>query len=174
MNPGLGFHVAANVSARQFLGADFVVTVHSVLDDTGFPATALELEITESAPQATERRLSILRDLEAEGVAVNIDDFGTGRYSLSVVRDLPTKRIKADRSFIVDLPAGESHRAVVKAIIALNRALHMSITVAGIETAGKADVLQRLGCAAGQGYMFARPMPFDQIKAHLGGSGTAA
>jgi len=162
-----GFHVAVNVSARQFLGVDFVATVRKILDDTGFPAAALELEITESTLQATERSLAILRALETEGIAVSIDDFGTGYSSLSVLRDLPIKRIKVDRSFIVDLPASESQRAVVEAIVALSGALGMSITVEGIENAGQADLLQRLGCEEGQGYLFARPLPFEQVKALL-------
>lgn len=163
------FHLAVNVSARQFLGVDFVAVVRSVLDETGFPAAALELEITESTLQATERSLSVLHDLAALGVAVSIDDFGTGYSSLSVLRDLPIQRIKIDRSFIIDLPASESQRAVVEAIVALSRAMSMAITVEGIEHPAQAEVLQLLGCQEGQGYLFGRPMPFDQLAAHLAG-----
>jgi diguanylate cyclase (GGDEF)-like protein/PAS domain S-box-containing protein len=168
LQPAPGFHVAVNVSARQFLGPDFVGTVRRVLDETGFPATALELEITESTLQATERSLTILRALEAEGVAVSIDDFGTGYSSLSVLRDLPIKRIKVDRSFITELPESDGQRAIVEAIVALSKALGMSITVEGIETDGQADLLERLDCEEGQGYLFARPMPLDRIMEHLG------
>jgi len=164
---GEAFHLAVNVSARQFLGADFVAIVRSVLSKTGFPASALELEITESTLQGTERSLSILRALEALGVAVSIDDFGTGYSSLSVLRDLPIKRIKIDRSFIVDLPESENQRAVVEAIVALSKAMSMSITVEGIERTAQAEVLQRLGCQEGQGYLFARPMPFAALLAYL-------
>jgi EAL domain-containing protein (putative c-di-GMP-specific phosphodiesterase class I) len=165
---GTSFHLAVNVSARQFLDANFVAIVESVLDETGFPAAALELEITESTLQATEQSLRILKALEAIGVSISIDDFGTGYSSLSVLRDLPINRIKIDRSFIVDLPASENQRAVVEAIVALSRAMDMSITVEGIEQPEQADLLQQLGCQEGQGYFFARPLPFAALSQLLG------
>ena len=158
--PDENFHLAVNVSARQFLCADFIAVISDVLQETGFPAASLELEITESTLQATERSLVVLKELDAIGVAVSIDDFGTGYSSLSVLRDLPIKRIKIDRSFIVDLPLSESQRAVVEAIVTLSRAMHMSITVEGIERAEQADLLQHLGCQEGQGFFFARPLPY--------------
>lgn len=162
------FHVAVNVSARQFLGVDFVATVRSVLSETGFPPSALELEITESTLQATERSLSILNALNELGVAVSIDDFGTGYSSLSVLRDLPIQRIKIDRSFIVNLPASQNQRAVVEAIVALSKAMSMQITVEGIEHADQATILQELGCHEGQGYLFARPLPIVELCKLLG------
>jgi diguanylate cyclase (GGDEF)-like protein/PAS domain S-box-containing protein len=158
------FHVSVNVSPRQFLGADFVATVRAVLSETGFPASALELEITESTLQATERSLSILHALDELGVPVSIDDFGTGYSSLSVLRDLPIQRIKIDRSFIVDLPASQNQRAVVEAIVALSKAMTMQITVEGIEHAAQATILQELGCQEGQGYLFARPLPLGDLQ----------
>jgi EAL domain-containing protein (putative c-di-GMP-specific phosphodiesterase class I) len=161
------FHLAVNVSVRQFLCADFIAVITDVLQETGFPATSLELEITESTLQATERSLAVLKELDAIGVAVSIDDFGTGYSSLSVLRDLPIKRIKIDRSFIVDLPQSESQRAVVEAIVTLSRAMHMSITVEGIERAEQADLLQRLGCQEGQGFYFAHPLPYSDLLACL-------
>jgi len=157
------FHVAVNVSIRQFLGHDFVGMVKSVLEETGFPAHALELEITESTLQTTERSRTILKALDEIGVAVSIDDFGTGYSSLSALRDLPIKRIKIDRSFIIDLPESESQRAVVEAIVTLSRAMHMAITVEGIERPEQADLLQQLGCQEGQGYLFAHPLPLDEL-----------
>jgi diguanylate cyclase (GGDEF)-like protein/PAS domain S-box-containing protein len=158
------FHVAVNVSPRQFLGVDFVAIVRTVLSETGFPASALELEITESTLQATERSLSILRALEELGVSVSIDDFGTGYSSLSVLRDLPIQRIKIDRSFIVDLPDSQNQRAVVEAIVALSKAMFMQITVEGIEHTAQATILQELGCQEGQGYLFARPLPLADLQ----------
>ena len=161
---GESFHVAVNVSPRQFLGADFVAIVRTVLSETGFPASALELEITESTLQATERSLSILHALKELGVAVSIDDFGTGYSSLSVLRDLPIQRIKIDRSFIVDLPASQNQRAVVEAIVALSKAMFMQITVEGIEHAAQATILRELGCQEGQGFLFARPLPLVDLQ----------
>jgi diguanylate cyclase (GGDEF)-like protein len=166
--PGEIFHLAVNVSARQFHSTDFVAIVKSVLAETGFPASALELEITESTLQATERSLHILKSLEALGVAISIDDFGTGYSSLSVLRDLPIKRIKIDRSFIVDLPVSENQRAVVEAIVALSRAMHMTITVEGIERTEQADLLQQMGCEEGQGFLFAPPLTFEEWASLIG------
>ena len=165
---GDNFHLAVNVSARQFHSTDFVAIVEAVLAETGFPATALELEITESTLQVTERSLHILKALETLGVAISIDDFGTGYSSLSVLRDLPIKRIKIDRSFIVNLPASENQRVVVEAIIALSRAMHMAITVEGIERQEQADLLQQMGCEEGQGFLFAQPLPFDELISLIG------
>jgi len=160
---GGDFHLAVNVSARQFLSADFVSVVKSILEETGFPAASLELEITESTLQATERSLLLLNALKELGVAISIDDFGTGYSSLSVLRDMPIDRIKIDRSFIVDLPGSDSQRVVVEAVVALSRAMRMSITVEGIERPEQADVLQQLGCDEGQGFLFARPMPLADL-----------
>ena len=160
---GETFHLAVNVSARQFIGADFVAVVRSVLEETGFPAEALELEITESTLQSTERSVFILKALAAMGVAVSIDDFGTGYSSLSVLRDLPVNRIKIDRSFISGLPESESERAIVTAIVALSRVMRMAITVEGIEREEQAELLEQLGCHEGQGFYFGRPMPIADL-----------
>ncbi|MDP2883054.1 MAG: EAL domain-containing protein [Azonexus sp.] len=162
-SPGEIFHVAVNVSARQFLGSDFVAVVSSVLAKTGFPVSALELEITESTLQATEITLPVINALNELGVAFSLDDFGTGYSSLSVLRDLPIKRIKIDRSFIVDLPDSENQRSVVEAIVALSKAMTMSITAEGIENTAQAQILEALGCQEGQGYLFGRPMPFADL-----------
>ncbi|HEX6734554.1 MAG TPA: EAL domain-containing protein, partial [Azonexus sp.] len=160
---GDAFHLAVNVSARQFLGSDFIAVLRAVLEETGFPPQALELEITESILQVTERSLSVIRALEELGVAVSIDDFGTGYSSLSVLRDLPIQRIKIDRSFILDLPESENQRAVIEAIVALSKAMRMSITVEGIERESQARVLEALGCQEGQGFLFSRPLAYVDL-----------
>jgi predicted signal transduction protein with EAL and GGDEF domain len=170
---GRNFHVAVNVSARQFLGSDFVAVVKSVLDETGFPAAALELEITESILQATERSLSVLDALKALGVSISIDDFGTGYSSLSVLRDLPINRIKIDRSFIIDLPGSQGQRAVIEAIVGLSRAMGMAITVEGIETPEQATLLRQLGCQEGQGFLFGQAITFGGLLRLLSPAGTA-
>jgi len=167
ITPGEPFHVAVNVSVRQFLRNDFVDIVRSVLDETGFPAQALELEITESTLQTTERSLTALTALDEIGVAVSIDDFGTGYSSLSALRNLPVKRIKIDRSFIAELPESDGQQAVVEAIVTLSRAMHLAITVEGIERPEQADLLQQLGCHEGQGYLFDHPLPLDGLLERL-------
>lgn len=164
---GQAFHVSVNVSLRQFLRADFVSMVASVLQETGFPPTAMELEITESTLQPTAQTLLVLNALKALGVAISIDDFGTGYSSLSVLRDLPIDRIKIDRSFIVDLPHSANQRAVIEAVVALSRAMHMSTTVEGIERQEQAELLQQLGCTEGQGFYFAPPLTLADLLLEL-------
>ena len=168
---GVEFHVAVNVSARQFLGVDFVAVVKTTLDETGFPAAALELEITESVLQSVEHSLKIINGLSALGVAVSIDDFGTGYSSLSVLNALPINRVKIDRSFIVDLPDSSSQRAMVEAIVTLSRAMDMLITAEGIERPEQASALQALGCQEGQGFLFGEAMPFAELSTRLAWAG---
>jgi len=113
ITPGEPFHVAVNVSVRQFLRNDFVDIVRSVLDETGFPAQALELEITESTLQTTERSLTALTALDEIGVAVSIDDFGTGYSSLSYLKKFPIDTLKIDQSFVADLETQPRDAAMV-------------------------------------------------------------
>lgn len=157
------FLVAVNVSARQFLASDFIPELEAVLRETGFPAHALELEITESTLQATERSMAVLDALKKLGVEVAIDDFGTGYSSLSMLRDLPIDRLKIDRSFITGLPEDSGQRAIVEAIVALSRALGMAVTVEGIERPEQTDLLRHLGCDEAQGFLFSRALPFADL-----------
>ncbi len=166
---GRQMRLAVNVSVRQFLRDDFVAQVLGVLTETGFPAEALELEITESTVQVIEQSAGILDALKRLGVSISIDDFGTGYSSLSVLRGLPIDRIKIDRSFIADLTESDDARAMVDAMLALGRSLRMKTIAEGIEQAEQADLLIRLGCDEGQGYLFARPMPLADLRRSLSG-----
>jgi diguanylate cyclase (GGDEF)-like protein/PAS domain S-box-containing protein len=160
---GRQLRLAVNVSPRQFMRDDFVASVHEVLQEVGFPAHALELEITESTLQSTERSRGILNALKQLGISISIDDFGTGYSSLSVLRDLPVDRIKIDQSFVVELPHRKEGLAIVEAVIALGRAMGMGIVAEGIERDDQADLLQRLGCGEGQGYLFSRPLTYGDL-----------
>lgn len=160
---GQQLRLAVNVSAREFMRDDFIATVNETLIRTGFPATALELEITESTLQVLERSVEIIGELKALGISISIDDFGTGYSSLSVLRDLPIDRIKIDRSFIHDLPENPDRIAIIKAMVALAASLHMEIIVEGIERPEQAQTLQRMGCQAGQGFLFSQPISHAQL-----------
>ena len=164
---GRQLRLAVNVSPRQFMRDDFVATVHEVLDEVGFPADALELEITESTLQSTERSRGILGALKQLGISISIDDFGTGYSSLSVLRDLPVDRIKIDQSFVVELPHRKEGLAIVEAVVALGHAMGMGIVAEGIERDDQADTLRRLGCTEGQGFLFSRPLSFDELLRHF-------
>jgi diguanylate cyclase (GGDEF)-like protein/PAS domain S-box-containing protein len=156
---GRQLRLGVNVSARQFTRDDFVAAVGRILDETGFPARFLELEITESTLQVIERSRGILNALRELGVTVAIDDFGTGYSSLSILRDLPIDRIKIDRSFIVELPHNRDRMSVVEAMVALSKAMRLEIIVEGIERTEQARELLRMGCDEGQGFLFGRALP---------------
>lgn len=160
---GRQLRLAVNVSPRQFMRDDFVDSVREILTEVGFPAEALELEITESTLQSTERSRGILNALKQLGISVSIDDFGTGYSSLSVLRDLPVDRIKIDQSFVIELPHRREGLAIVEAVVALGSALGMGIVAEGIERDDQAEVLQRLGCTEGQGFLFSRPVPYGEL-----------
>ena len=166
-NDGRQMRLAVNVSVRQFMREDFVTHVLQVLTETGFPAESLELEITESTLQVIEHSAGILDALKRLGISISIDDFGTGYSSLSVLRGLPIDRIKIDRSFVIDLTENEDARAMIEAMLTLGRSLRMTTIAEGIELSEQAELLLRLGCSEGQGYLFARPMSASQLRQSL-------
>lgn len=168
---GRQLRLAVNVSPLQFIREDFVATVSGVITEVGFPASALELEITESTLQTVERSLVILTALKQLGISISMDDFGTGYSSLSVLRDLPIDRIKIDRSFILNLPDQKDDQAIVEAVVALGTALRMRIVVEGIERTEQAQLLNRLGCTEGQGFLYSTPLPYKELIALLKSKG---
>ena len=122
-----------------------------------------------NATRPAQGHSGILDALKRLGVSISIDDFGTGYSSLSVLRGLPIDRIKIDRSFVLDLTENDDARAMMDAILALGRSLRMKTIAEGIEQAEQADLLTRLGCDEGQGYLFARPMPLADLRRTLTG-----
>ena len=156
--------VAVNVSALQFERDDFVGTVEASLRDSGFPAAALELELTERVVMrdvdASVRRMEALRAL---GVTLAVDDFGTGFSSLSYLPRLPLNVLKIDRSFVSGLSAGSVNYPVVRAILSLAVSVGLSTVAEGVETASERQVLRALGCVFGQGYLFSRAVPPDEL-----------
>ncbi len=131
------------------------------LDDSGLPASALCLEITESAimedPEAAHRVLGALRAL---GVRLAIDDFGVGYSSLSHLKYLlPVDQIKIDKSFVDGLLDDGESRAIIAAIVELAHALNVQAVAEGVETSDQAVALRAMGCHTAQGYHFSRPLP---------------
>jgi EAL domain-containing protein (putative c-di-GMP-specific phosphodiesterase class I) len=148
-------YVAVNGSACHLAQPGFEVAVREALAESGLPAEALVLEVTESAvmrdPDAAQFVLESLRDL---GVAVAVDDFGTGYSSLAYLRRFPVATLKIDRSFIQGITASADDRAIVTAVIDLAHALDVSTIGEGIETRAELALLQQLGCHAGQGFLW--------------------
>ncbi|AGZ41695.1 putative bifunctional diguanylate cyclase/phosphodiesterase [Actinoplanes friuliensis] len=161
-------YVSVNVSARQFRTPGFVAQVRDALAETGARPEWLLLEITESLVlRDAEKVWADLRELREWGVRIAIDDFGTGYSSLSYLRQMPVDVLKIDKSFIDDILHSDEQLALVEAIVSLARTLKLAVVAEGIEHRDHHDVLLRLGCPYGQGYLFSRPVPPDQVTAWL-------
>ena len=158
------FSITVNVSARQLQHPMFVGEVERVLAESGLPPTALTLELTESSViQHPDIALERLTALKALGVRLAIDDFGTGYSSLTHLQRFPFDVLKIDRAFIDRVADSGRDAALANAIVALGNALSLRTIAEGIETPAQAAVLLAMGCAYGQGYLFARPKPPSDI-----------
>jgi len=158
--------VAVNLSTVQFEHQDVLQMVRRALEETGLPASRLELEITESVLMTdTESAIQLLSDLKALGVNIAMDDFGTGYSSLSYISQFEFDKIKIDRSFISSIQTDQRARAIITTIIGLGRALDILITAEGIETNEQLLLIQAAGGHLGQGYLFGKPLPLAEILA---------
>ena len=165
---GWPLRVAVNLSAVQLDQADIARRVATVLNETGLPATALELEITESVVvRESLRAADILTELRALGVSVAIDDFGVGYSSFAYLRELPVDRFKLDRSFLSAVPQSDGDSRLTAALIAMAHRLEVGIVAEGVETAEQMDFLRDHGCDEAQGYHLGRPMNEDAFEALL-------
>lgn len=157
--------VSVNLSARQLAQAELPQIVKQVLTETRLSAGDLALEITETAlVEKSDVAVTSLRELKSLGVTIMLDDFGTGYSSLSHLQMFPIDVLKIDRSFTMQLEAGGSDFAIVRAIAAMASALELEVVAEGVETAGQLAQVQALGCGSAQGYYFARPAPPEQIE----------
>ncbi len=164
--------VSVNVSAREIQQLGFVDGVKAVLGESGLDPKRLVLEITETALlRATPATVATLEAVRAMGVRTVIDDFGTGYFSLSHLRQFPVDALKIAKEFVQDVDEASKSSALAGAIIAMSRSLGIETVAEGIETSEQADRMQRLGCAFGQGYAFARPMDVGRPAGGLGRTG---
>ena len=155
--------LAVNLSPVQFSAPNLVEVVQCALITSGIAPQRLQLEITERLLlENNEHIVSILRQLRELGVSIALDDFGTGYSALSYLRKFPLDIIKIDRSFVTDMATRGDQVAIIQAVLSIARALGMSVTVEGIESAMQRDFLKALGCDYAQGYFFGRPVPFEQ------------
>jgi EAL domain-containing protein (putative c-di-GMP-specific phosphodiesterase class I) len=142
--------------------------VLAALQESGFPANQLTLEVTEGVLvrdlDSVVAELQALRDL---GVRIAIDDFGTGFAGLSYLRHLPADILKIDRSFVMDLPTGHSATTLISSILELARTLGLDVVAEGVETEAQRRALSDLECGSAQGYLFARPEPAAACGANL-------
>jgi len=160
--------MSVNLSARQFQHPGLVDDIKRATTASGLDPRFLKLEITESVlMQDVDKTVETLRALKALGIQLAIDDFGTGYSSLSYLKRLPVDTLKIDRSFVSGLGQDAQDSAIVTSVVSLAKTLNLSITGEGIETTAQHARLTELGCDQGQGYLFARPAPAEEIDALL-------
>lgn len=157
--------LAVNLSSQQFLHSDIAEVVAKTLDETGFPAGCLELELTESALMKREKEaIQILHRLHALGIHLAIDDFGTGYSSLSYLKLFPLDVLKIDKSFIDDIPAHNDDMEITATIIAMAKTLRMQVIAEGVETPEQLAFLKKRHCDYYQGYLACEPLPAEEFE----------
>lgn len=151
--------ISVNISPVQLLDPWFAQKLVKLLLETGFPATRLEIEITESSLfDNLGMAQSIVKSLRNQGIRIALDDFGTGYSSLAHLRALPFDRIKIDRSFVTSILTSAESAAIVNAIVSIGSSLNLPITAEGIEDKLIADRMRDIGCGKGQGWFYGRPL----------------
>ncbi|MBX8485797.1 GGDEF and EAL domain-containing protein [Pseudomonas cichorii] len=156
--------VAINVSPKQFSDPDLVSSIASILEEEALDASLLELELTEGLLlEATEDTRQQLDSLKKLGLSLAMDDFGTGYSSFSYLKKFPIDVIKIDRSFIRDIPDDEDDMEITSAVIAMAHNLKLKVVAEGIETAAQLKFLRRHRCDVGQGYLFDKPIPGEEL-----------
>jgi diguanylate cyclase (GGDEF)-like protein/PAS domain S-box-containing protein len=163
------FSLAVNLSARELTHPDVVPTVLNAVRRSALDPHRLTIEVTESTAMADrDSGFRALRELHDAGLKIAIDDFGTGYSSLDHLREMPADVLKIDRSFVAGMSANSPDTALVAAAVAMGRALEMEVVAEGIETTEQVADLRELGCPLGQGFLFARPLPPEEIDNLLG------
>jgi len=158
--------VAVNISSLQFCRDGFLDEVLHALDLSGLPPELLELEVTESVLlDGAEPVIELMETLKAVGVRVALDDFGTGFSSLSYLRDLPTHKLKIDRSFVQRAKHDRHTAAIVQGVITMAHHMDMVVVAEGVETKDEQQDMVRRQCDLLQGFRFARPMPIEALGA---------
>ncbi|WP_223300134.1 putative bifunctional diguanylate cyclase/phosphodiesterase [Methyloversatilis sp. RAC08] len=160
--------MSVNVSAVQFAQPRLLETVRTTLEDTGFPAEKLVLEITESVlMKDAETTIGMLKALKNMGVRISMDDFGTGYSSLSYLKRFPIDIVKIDKSFVRDINDDEDDAAIIRVIISLARSLRLTTVAEGVETPEQLGFLRREQCDRFQGYFFSRPVEADLLSKRI-------
>jgi len=163
-----GWHracVAINVSPPQFFESDFVSHVERALEVTGLPASALELELTETVFQTGPTTIDSLRRLRELGVSIALDDFGIGYSSLTSLEQLPITRVKLDRMLVEAVDTNPRSAAIVRSIVALCHGLGLQVVAEGVERPAQLDFLAHCGPLGVQGYLLAYPVEASQAEA---------
>ncbi len=162
--------VAVNISARQFHERSLVETVTRTLERTGLEPRYLELELTETlVMEDAAGAVATLEALNRMGVHIAIDDFGTGFSSLSYLKRFPINKLKIDQSFVRDCTTDPIDASIIASIIALAHSMSLEAIAEGVEDRRQSMILRHQGCDQAQGFLYARPLPAEDIAALLAG-----
>ncbi len=157
-----------NLSARQFQDAGLPAMIRQVLAESRLPGRALKLELTESVVmENAQRSIRTVKELNAIGIEVVLDDFGIGYSSMGQLKRFPLRMLKIDRSFIRDMPNDSESEAIVRATIAMAHSLKLEVVAEGVENESQLAVLLANEVDAVQGFMFSRPVAAKEIDAYL-------
>lgn len=165
---GPQFVISVNLSASHLAQKGILDHLRAIIFETGIEPENLKLEITESAVmQNAESSIAVFRKIKELGVQLSIDDFGTGYSSLSYLHRFPIDTLKIDRSFVGTMEDGSENGEIVRTVIALAKALKLSVIAEGIESIHQFHQLRILGCEYGQGFLFSRPIPVAEASRML-------
>ncbi|MFT6985717.1 MAG: diguanylate cyclase (GGDEF)-like protein [Psychromonas sp.] len=158
-------HIAVNFSTIQFRDcAGLQSKIEAVLAKSGLPADKLDVEVTESLLASNNRELTeMLNRLTELGIELSIDDFGTGYSALSYLQQFPFSKLKIDRAFVRDLETNPADLSLVSAILAMAKALQLKVVAEGIEDSYQADLLEKMHCEYGQGFLFSPAVPATEF-----------
>lgn len=163
-----GFTLAVNISARQFSDDQFLEKVKDIISGSGIDPRRLKFELTETCLlHDLDKGRATLESLQQMGIHIELDDFGTGYSSLNLLKNLPINTLKIDRSLIHGIETGSQGRTLVRAAIAMARAMSMTVIAEGVETQRQESFLVEEGCDIMQGFRYARPMPLSEFTACL-------
>lgn len=161
----IDLQIAVNISPRQFRDPNLVEYIKSLLDKYSLPASGIELEVTEGVLMTGHAMIDVaLSALNKMGIGISMDDFGTGYSSLSYLRSYPFDTLKVDKSFIDDITFDRADLQLVGAAIAMGQGLGLKVIAEGVETEEQYQLLLAQKCDFGQGYLFSRPVPFDEFE----------
>lgn len=156
--------IGVNLSARQFRHADLALRVVQLLKETGLDPQHLELELTESMlMEDVDAAVATMTCLKDYGVSIAVDDFGTGYSGLSYLKRFPIDTLKIDQSFVREITSDPASAAIADAIIAMAQRLNLDVIAEGVETPEQCRLLRESGCRYMQGYLFARPVPTEDL-----------
>jgi len=162
------YHLAVNVSPRQFRQTNFISQVHAILEETGADPSTLGLELTEGMViDNIVDTVEKMQGLKQIGIEFSIDDFGTGYSSLAYLKKMPLDTLKIDQSFVRDIETDVNDAAIVDTIISMAKHLDLKVIAEGVETEFELNFLKEKGCQIYQGYLFSKPMMGDQFTTML-------